>query len=103
MQDKKLNRNWLTYNFLLLKRWTSLKLNSGNNTVKLRFAYTDDKENESVYSMAGGKITAIAEKKIYLWTHSDLHVILLNLQIVPIMQNLNGHKSLHGIIGVSIY
>ena len=52
--------------------------------------------------MAGGKITAIAEKEIYLRTHADLHVILLNLQIVPIMQNLNGHKSLHGIIGVSI-
>ena len=52
--------------------------------------------------MAGRRITAFAEKEIYLRTQSDLHVILLNLQIVPIMQNLNGHKSLHGIIGVSI-
>ena len=41
--------------------------------------------------MAGGKITDIAEKEIYLRTRSDLHVILLNLQIVPIMQNLIGH------------
>ena len=52
--------------------------------------------------MTGRKIYFFAEKEIYLRAHSDLHVILLNLQIVPVMQNLNGHKSLHGIIGLSI-
>ena len=52
--------------------------------------------------IASRKTTFFAEKERYLRTHSDLHVILLNLHIVPIMQNLTGHRSLHGIIGVSI-
>ena len=36
-------------------------------------------------------------KKIYLQTHSDLHVNLSNLQIDPGRQTLVGHWSLHGI------
>ena len=75
-----------------------LEFNSGNNTVKLGLTWIVD--NDHVNSQQ--KNNFLAEKEIYLRTHSDLHVILLNLQIVPIMQNLNEHKSLHGIIGVSI-
>ena len=75
-----------------------LEFNRGNNTVKLGLTWTVD--NDHVNSQQ--KNNFLAEKEIYLQTHSDLHIILLNLQIVTIMQNLNEHKSLHGIIGVSI-
>ena len=40
---------------------------------------------------------SLYNKKIYLRTHSDLHVNLLNLQIDPGRQTLVGHWSLHGI------
>ena len=40
---------------------------------------------------------SLCNKKIYLRTHSDLHVNLSNLQIDPGRQTLVGHWSLHGI------
>ena len=58
-----------------------LEFNSGNNTVKLGLTCIVD--NDHVNSQQ--KNNFLAEKEIYLRTHSDLHVILLNLQIVTIM------------------